>query len=90
MSVDLVLSLVKYACMTTVTIHQAKTHLSRLIERTLAGEAIVVMRGHEPVVGLKRLHPPKNRRRLGGLPGLITRMSKDFDAPLADFEEYSS
>ena len=76
--------------MTTVTIHQAKTHLSRLIERALSGEVVVVMRGREPVVALKPLHPPKSKRRLGGLPDLIAHMAEDFDAPVADFKEYST
>ena len=76
--------------MTTVTIHEAKTNLSRLIERALSGEDVVVMRGRDPVVALKPLHAPKSKRRLGGLPGLVAHMAKDFDAPLADFKEYST
>jgi len=76
--------------MSTFTIHEAKTHFSRLIERTLAGEEVVVMRGREPVVVLKPLCAPKSKRRLGGLPGLVVYMAKDFDAPIADFKEYST
>jgi prevent-host-death family protein len=38
--------------MTVVTVHEAKTHLSRLIARVLAGEEITIARGHEPVVKL--------------------------------------
>ena len=34
--------------MTTVTIHQTKTHLSKLINRVLSGEEIVVLRGRDP------------------------------------------
>lgn len=75
--------------MSTVTIHEAKTHLSRLIERALAGEDVIVMRGREPVIALKPLCTPKSKRRLGGLPGLVVHMAKDFDAPLPDFSEYS-
>jgi antitoxin (DNA-binding transcriptional repressor) of toxin-antitoxin stability system len=75
--------------MTSVTIHQAKTHLSRLIERALSGEEVVVMRGREPVVALKPLRGSKGARRLGGLPGLVKRMDADFDAPLDDLKEYS-
>jgi len=73
---------------TTVTVHQAKTHLSRLIERVLAGEDVVVVRGREPVIALKPLRPPKTGRRLGGLPDLVKHMAPDFDAPLPDFKEY--
>ena len=76
--------------MTTVTIHQAKTHFSRLIDRALSGEEVVVMRGREPVVVLKPIHSPKTKRRLGGLQGMIANMAEDFDAPLPDFGEYTS
>jgi antitoxin (DNA-binding transcriptional repressor) of toxin-antitoxin stability system len=75
--------------MTSVTIHQAKTHLSRLIERAISGEEVVVMRGREPVVTLKPLRAPRVARRLGGLPGLVKRMDADFNAPLDDMKEYS-
>lgn len=76
--------------MTTVTIHQAKTHFSRLIERALSGEEVVVMRGREPVVALKPLRSPRKTRRMGGLRGMIRKMAGDFDAPLADFKDYST
>ena len=36
--------------MTTVCVHEATTHLSRLIERVLAGEEVVIARNREPVV----------------------------------------
>ena len=75
--------------MSTVTIHEAKTHLSRLIERALVGEDVVVMRGREPVVALKPLRAAKHMRRLGGLPGLVVHMAADFDAPMQDFAEYT-
>ena len=88
--IELVQSLVHSAVMTTVTVHQAKTHFSRLIERALAGEEIVVMRGHEPMVALTPVRTTKAKRRLGGLRGLIHQMADDFDAPLADFAEHSA
>jgi prevent-host-death family protein len=49
--------------MTTVTIHEAKTHLSRLIQRVLAGEEITVARGREPVIKLIPFEPVKPKRR---------------------------
>ena len=75
--------------MSTVTIHEAKTHLSRLIERALGGEVVIVMRGREPVVSLKPLRAAKNKRRLGGGAGLVVHMAADFDAPMPDFTEYT-
>lgn len=52
----------------TVTIHEAKTHLSRLIARVEAGEEIVIARGKTEIVKIVPLHPPaKNKRELGWL-----------------------
>ncbi len=49
--------------MTTVTIHEAKTHLSRLIKAALAGEEIVLAHGKTPVARIVPLHPPIPKRR---------------------------
>lgn len=58
--------------MTIVTIHEAKTHLSRLIARVLAGEEVTIARGKEPVVKLTPITPPaKAKRQLGRLAHLI-------------------
>lgn len=58
--------------MTVVTIHEAKTHLSRLIARVLAGEEVTIARGKEPVVKLMPVKEiPKAKRKLGHLAHLI-------------------
>lgn len=66
--------------MESVNVHQAKTHLSKLLERVAAGEEIVIARNGEPVA---RLVPAFRgvRRRPGSLKGRI-RIGRDFDAPL--------
>ena len=68
--------------MDTVNIHEAKTQLSRLIERVCAGEEIIIARSGKPVA---RLAPLEQRRprRLGLLKGKIW-VAKDFNAPLPD------
>jgi prevent-host-death family protein len=54
--------------MTTVTIHEAKTHLSRLIASVEAGEEVIVSRGRVPVVRIVPLQAkPAKRRQLGWL-----------------------
>ncbi|MBE2240096.1 MAG: type II toxin-antitoxin system Phd/YefM family antitoxin [Caldilineaceae bacterium] len=73
---------------TIVTIHEAKTHLSRLIQRALAGEEIVIARGQTPLVRLTVVPEAQPQRRLAGAAGVIVQMDADFDAPLPDFEEY--
>jgi len=74
--------------MTTVTIHEAKTHLSRWINRALSGEQVVIARGKNPVVMLSPVEAAKKKRRIGGKPGFILRMADDFNEPLDDFSEY--
>ena len=73
--------------MPQVTIHQAKNHLSRLIQVCLTGEEVIIARGKVPLVKLTPIAKTVNRR-IGGAKGLITSMAEDFDAPLSDFQEY--
>jgi prevent-host-death family protein len=75
---------------TVVNVHEAKTHLSRLLEDVAAGADVVIARAGKPVarlVPIERLPKPK---QLGQLRGRI-KVPADFNAPLpadvlADFE----
>jgi prevent-host-death family protein len=67
--------------MPTVNVHAAKTHLSRLVERALAGEDIVIARAGKPVVRLVPVKPGARRSGFGSLKGRV-RIADDFDAPL--------
>ena len=69
--------------MVVVNIYEAKTTLSKLIERAAAGEDVILARGGKPVARLTQLEPAKRKIRFGLLKGKI-RVSKDFDAPLPD------
>ena len=64
----------------TVNIHDAKTHLSRLVERVEAGEEIVIARGGKPVARLVPLGLRTRPRQLGTLRGKI-RLAPDWDSP---------
>lgn len=68
--------------MKTVNIHQAKTHLSRLLARVIRGEEVVIARAGKPIA---RLVPvaEKRERALGFDAGRID-IAEDFDAPLPD------
>ena len=66
-----------------VSVYDAKTHLSRLLDRAAAGEEIVITRNGRPVARLVAATPAREPRELGQLKGRI-RMRKDFDAPLPD------
>jgi antitoxin (DNA-binding transcriptional repressor) of toxin-antitoxin stability system len=74
--------------MTQVTIHEAKTHLSKLIQKALAGEEIIIAKGKQPLVKLVALPEARPQRRIGEAIGVILYMADDFDEPLADFKEY--
>ena len=65
----------------TVTVHEAKTHLSRLLERVERGEEIVIARAGTPVAKLVPINDVRRRRPLGKYKGQIW-MSEDFDDPL--------
>ena len=71
-----------------MNVHEAKTHLSRLIEEALAGEEIVIARGNQPVVRLVLVESARPQRSLGWAKGQI-QIAADFGAPLEDFEEYT-
>jgi antitoxin (DNA-binding transcriptional repressor) of toxin-antitoxin stability system len=73
---------------TQVTIHEAKTHLSRLIRAALAGEEIIIARGKQPLVKLVVLPEALPQLRTGGGKGVVKRISDDFDAPLEEFQDY--
>ncbi len=68
-----------------VTIHEAKTHLSKLIRRALDGEEIIIARNQQPLVKLTVLPGVKLQRKIGGGKGLILEMDENFNEPLDDF-----
>jgi prevent-host-death family protein len=75
--------------MTQVTVHQAKTHLSKLINKALEGEEVVIAKRDKPVVRLAVVRPEKGSRQIGWGKGLVTYIAPDFDEPLDDFAEYT-
>ncbi|WP_169979776.1 type II toxin-antitoxin system Phd/YefM family antitoxin [Tautonia rosea] len=75
--------------MTLSNIHEAKTQLSQLINRALAGEEVVIARAGEPLVRLMPVYPDTRPRQGGQLQGRI-RMSDDFDVFGEKLEEMLS
>ena len=67
--------------MTQINIHEAKTQLSRLVERAARGEEIVIARSGKPVAKLVPFDRDMTPRRPGSMRGLI-KVPDDFDAPL--------
>ncbi len=68
-----------------VNVHEAKTHLSRLLERVVRGEEIVIARAGTPVAKLVPIEPRTTRGLFGKYKGQIW-MSDDFDDPLPGFD----
>jgi prevent-host-death family protein len=64
--------------MKTVNIHDAKTHLSRLIEEAAGGEPFVIAKAGKPLVKVVPLDAPKAAQRVGFLRGEI-EVPEDFD-----------
>lgn len=71
--------------MTTVNIHEAKTHLSRLLERAANGETIVIAKAGKPMARLTPLETREEtaKRRFGFMEGQI-KVPDDFDTMFAD------
>jgi prevent-host-death family protein len=69
-----------------VNMHQAKTSLSRLVERALAGEEILIARNGEPLVKLVPVPKERKPRVRGRLKGKVW-MGPDFEFTDAEIEE---
>lgn len=73
-----------------INIHEAKTHLSRIVDEVAAGSEVIIAKAGKPMAKLSPLNPAIKKKRLGVLKGKI-KVPDDFDAPLpeevlADFE----
>lgn len=71
--------------MTIVTIHVAKTQLSKLIAQVEAGEEVIIARGHVPVAKLVPIVAATPQRQFGALKGLGS-VGPEFFEPLPDDE----
>lgn len=66
-----------------VSIHEAKTHLSRLLQRVLAGEEIIIAKSGQPIARLMPLGKAVQDRKPGRFLGQF-KISDDFDGPLPE------
>jgi prevent-host-death family protein len=69
--------------MTVVTVHQAKTQLSKLIAQAMTGEDVVIANGVTPKVRLTPVNPVKNRE-FGALKGVVSLDDSFFEPLPAD------
>ena len=66
-----------------VNIHEAKTHLSRLIDEVAAGAEIIIAKAGKPMARLSPISVPARKKHLGLLKGRI-KVADDFNMPLDD------
>jgi prevent-host-death family protein len=71
--------------MTTVNVHEAKTNLSKLLNRVLNGEEIIIARAGEPIAVLSPIARQSQPRVPGNDAGLVV-IHPDFDEPLPEFD----
>ena len=71
--------------MTTVNIHEAKTHLSKLLRRVMNGEEIIIAKAGEPIAVLSPVRKTPERRLPGNDAGQVV-IHPDFDDPLPEFD----
>ncbi len=72
-----------------VNMHEAKSQLSKLIEKALAGEEVIIARNNKPVVHLVPVESNSNELfKFDQMKGFVKYISDDFDEPLDDFKDY--
>ena len=69
--------------MRTVNMHQAKTHLSRLVREAVEGEPFIIARAGKPLVRVAAVEPPAEKSLIGCLDGQFV-VPEDFDTMYAD------
>jgi prevent-host-death family protein len=66
---------------TEVNIHEAKTHLSKLLHQVMSGEEVIIAKSGVAIARIVPIKAKRTKRSLGGAKGKIW-ISADFDAPL--------
>lgn len=71
--------------MTIINIHEAKTHLSKLLTRVMSGEQIIIAKAGKPVAVLSPIEETPVQRIPGGDAGQVV-IKANFDDPLPEFD----
>ena len=70
---------------TKVNVHEAKTQLSKLLQRVMNGEKIIIAKAGKPVAVLSPIEEAPEKRTPGNDAGKVI-IAPDFDAPLPEFD----
>jgi prevent-host-death family protein len=74
--------------MSKFNIADAKTHFSKLVQKAMLGEEVIIAKDNKPVLKLVPLDKPKQARKPGSGKGQILYIAPDFDATPAGFKDY--
>ena len=66
-----------------INIHEAKTHLSRIVDEVAAGAEVIIAKAGRPLAKLSPLSTPVKKKKLGLLKGKV-KVPDDFNKPLPD------
>jgi len=69
-----------------VNVHEAKTHLSKLLDRVAQGEEVVIAKAGKPVARLVAIKPKKAPRPIGTAEGVFV-LPDDFNDPWPEIEQ---
>jgi prevent-host-death family protein len=73
--------------MTVFNVHEAKTHFSKLLERVLRGEEVVIAKAGKPVARLLPFAEGDNSPRIPGIDKGKVIIMPDFDDSLPEFDQ---
>jgi prevent-host-death family protein len=74
--------------MTQFNIAEAKAHLSKLIQKAMLGDEVIIAKDHHPVVKIVPISKPQKKRKPGSGAGELLFMADDFNETPDDFEKY--
>ena len=72
--------------MTVFNIHEAKTHFSKLLERVLSGEEVVIAKAGKPIARLLPFNQEITAPRVPGIDKGKLIIKPEFDDPLPEFD----
>jgi prevent-host-death family protein len=74
--------------MPTFNIAEAKAHFSKLVQKAVLGEEVIIAKDNKPLIKLVPLGKPGQPRKPGSGKGQILYIAPDFDATPEGFEDY--
>jgi prevent-host-death family protein len=74
--------------MSQFNIAEAKTHFSRLVQKAMLGEEVIISKDNKPVLRLVPMDQPKRPRKPGSGKGQLLYIAPDFDATPEGFRDY--